>query len=110
MEKIIIEQNIEKSNVSIDNLEFLSKTDLTVLRKYTDFAYDVAFYNGNDIVCTCQMKIGVTVIEPHRIRVMFGGFGNKTYNKATISSITAFNGNEELIIMLAHEITYTFRN
>lgn len=110
MKKIVIEQNSEKNDVSIDNLEFLSKADLTILQKYTDFVYDIAFYIGNNIVCTCQRSIDITVVEPHKIRVMFRGFENKTYSRAVISSITAFKDNEKLTIMLAHEITYSFHN
>lgn len=108
MENIIIKPDSQKSKVSIDNIEFLSESDLSVLRNYTDFVYNVTFYNGNNIVCNCQMKICVTVIEPNRIQVMFGGFANKPYNKAVILSITAYKNSEKLTIMLAHEITYTF--
>jgi len=110
VENIVIKIDNKKSRVSIDNIEFLSDADLTILRNYNGFVYNVTFYKGKNIVCNCQMNIVVTVIEPNRIRVMFDGFGNKPYNKAVILSITAYKNNEQLTIMLEHEITYTFHN
>lgn len=99
---------LDNEHNQINNLRFSSDSDISFLKKYEHFAYNVDFYKETNKVCTQKIDVFITHINNSKIQISFRGFIEKIYDKAIITSISAYINSDELLIRLEHEITYTF--
>lgn len=101
---------LDRKHNKIDSIRFSSDKDISFLKAYKHFSYNVDFYKGTIKVST--QKIGVTVlhIDNNEILITFSGFVEQRYSKAVITSLSAYINSDELLIQFEHEITYTFSN
>ena len=109
MENIVL-KILDNEHTKIDNIRFVSNSNISFLKEYKHFAYNVDFYNGTKKVSTKQIGVSVTLINNDKALITFSGFVENTYSKAVITSLSAYNNNDELNLQLEHEITYTFSN
>ena len=109
MENIIL-KILDNEHNRIDNVRFTSDSDISFLKEYKHFTYNVDFYKGINKVSTHKLDVFITHINNSEILISFGGFVERTYDKPIINSLSAYNNGDELLIRFEHEITYTFGN
>lgn len=109
METVIL-KILDNTHNKIDNIKFIANNDLSFLKDYKDFAYNVDFYNGIKKAITKKIGVSAMHISNDKMLITFSGFTEKLYSKAVITSLSAYNSNDEFYMQLEHEITYTFSN
>lgn len=107
MENIIL-RILDDDYNRIDNIRFMSDGDISFLKEYKHFVYNVDFYKGTNKVSTRKIDVFITHINNSKIQISCSGFDEKIYDKAIITSLSAYSNSDELLIRFEHEITYTF--
>lgn len=107
MENIIL-RILDDDYNRIDNIRFMSDGDISFLKEYKHFVYNVDFYKGTNKESTRKIDVFITHINNSKIQISCSGFDEKIYDKAIITSLSAYSNSDELLIRFEHEITYTF--
>lgn len=109
MENILL-SIFERENNRIDNLVLTSESNVSQLKTYEKFAYDVELYVGNMLACSRQVAVKAYFLENNKIQVVFNGFTESKYSKAVITKLYAYKNDEKLVMPFEYEITYTIHN
>lgn len=108
MDNVIL-KILDNERNKIDNICFTSDSDISFLKAYKHFAYNVDFYKNKKKVSTKKIDVSVNTLN-NKMIISFSGFAERIYDKAIITSLSAYINSNELLIQLEHEITYTFGN
>ena len=99
---------VENEHNKIDSICFLANQDISFLKAYQNFAYNIDFYRGNKKVITRKIDVSAFYIDNIKMLITFSGFIENSFSNAVITSLSANNNIDELHIQLEHEITYSF--
>ncbi len=100
---------LDNEHNKIDTIHFSSDVDISFLKAYKHFAYNIDFYKGTERISVQKIGVSVIHIDNNAILITFNGFVEQA-SKAVITSLSAYTDSDELLIQFEHEITYTFSN